>query len=66
MYMHKPGKVQFKVVNVLGETIENQEKNYQSGSQKIILNTQNYEAGVYYYSVTFDGIVKTYKMIIVR
>jgi hypothetical protein len=65
-YIPKSGMVQFKVVNMLGAVVEEQEKNYTSGSQKIVLNTENLQAGVYHYSLSFDGQVKTFKMIVVR
>jgi hypothetical protein len=65
-FIPKSGKVQLKIVNTLGEVIENQESGYQTGSHKIVLNTQSYQAGVYYYSLTFEGAVKTFKMIVVR
>jgi len=65
-FIPKSGKVQLKIVNALGEVIENQEFDYQTGSHKIVLNTQSYQSGVYYYAVTFEGAVKTFKMIVVR
>ena len=65
-YIPKSGTVQFKVVNMLGAVVEEQEQNYTSGSQKIVLNTENMQAGVYHYSLSFDGQIKTFKMIVVR
>ncbi len=65
-YLPKPGKVQFKVVNMLGAVVEEQEADYSKGNQQIILNTQSLQAGVYHYSVSFDGQVKTFKMVVVR
>ena len=65
-FIPKSGKVQFKVVNMLGSVVEEQEMNYSSGSNKIILNTQSIESGVYHYSLSFDGQIRTFRMIIVR
>ena len=65
-YLPKAGDVKFELVNMLGAVIETKEMNLVRGKQSIVLNTQNYEVGVYHYSVRFDGQVRSYKMVIVR
>jgi hypothetical protein len=65
-YIPKSGIVQFRLVNMAGSVVEEQSTNYDSGNQKIILNANKYQAGIYYYSISFDGQLRTFKMIIVR
>ena len=65
-YLPKSGNIEFKVVNMLGAIVENQQQSYSQGKQIIKLNTNSYTEGIYFYSISFDGEVKTFKMIIVR
>ncbi|MCK5856239.1 MAG: T9SS type A sorting domain-containing protein [Bacteroidales bacterium] len=66
IYLPQSGDVEFKLVNVLGSVIEEQELNYTGGNHEIIINTNDYPVGIYHYSVSFDGQVRTFKMVIVR
>ena len=65
-YLPKSGMLQFKIVNMLGAVIDQQELSYSAGQHKLIVNTNNFQDGVYYYSISFEGETKTLKMIIVK
>jgi len=65
-HIPKTGKVQFKLVNMMGAVLQEHEQNYSTGDHKMTVETQSLETGVYYYSLSFDGQIKTYKMIIMR
>lgn len=65
-HIPKSGNVQFKLVNMMGAVIQKHEQNYSTGDHKMTVETQSLETGVYYYSLSFDGQIKTYKMIIMR
>jgi hypothetical protein len=65
-YLPKSGMLQFKIVNMLGAVVDQQELSYSTGQHKLIVNTNNFQDGVYYYSISFEGETKTFKMIIVR
>ncbi len=65
-YLPHSGMITFQLVNMLGTTLESQELIYSQGKHKIILDTKKYPVGVYYYSMSFDGQKKTFKMIVVR
>ena len=65
-YLPHSGMITFQLVNKLGTTLESQELVYSQGKNIIILDTKKYPVGVYYYSMSFDGQKKTFKMIVVR
>jgi hypothetical protein len=65
-YIPKGGNVEFKIVNMLGSVVEQSDVNYSSGKHQIIIDANELDAGVYYYTLTFDGETKTFKMIVVR
>ncbi|RLD42310.1 MAG: hypothetical protein DRI86_11895, partial [Bacteroidetes bacterium] len=65
-YLPKSGNINFRIVDMLGAVVENQQQTYSQGKQIIRLNPTNYAEGIYFYSISFDGEVKTFKMIIVR
>jgi hypothetical protein len=65
-YIPKGGNVEFKIVNMLGAVVEQSNVNYSAGKHQMIIDANELEAGVYHYTVTFDGETKTFKMIVVR
>ncbi|RUA29104.1 MAG: hypothetical protein DSY76_03720, partial [Bacteroidetes bacterium] len=65
-YIPKAGSVHFRMVNMIGEVVTEQSNNYDQGKHELIINANDYAGGVYYYSLNFDGQVRTFKMIIVQ
>ena len=65
-YIPKSGNIGFEVVNMTGSILESRSKFYTQGKNEITLNSINYPSGIYYYSVSFEGQRKTFKMVIVR
>jgi len=57
--------VSFNVYNVLGEKVYSlNNNNVVKGDYKIKLNVTDFEAGVYFYNISIDGINTTRKMIV--
>ena len=65
-YIPKSGDISFEIVNMTGSIVEQRNKYYSQGKNEITLNPNKYPAGIYYYSVSFEGQRKTFKMVIVR
>ncbi|MBC8342854.1 MAG: T9SS type A sorting domain-containing protein, partial [Bacteroidetes bacterium] len=58
------GTIRFDLMNVLGQSMITQEKTVMAGSHTIELFVGNLPAGVYYYSVIFEGRRLVKKMVI--
>lgn len=58
------GKVIFRVTNLVGKTVKEVNVNANSGMNYINLSSADYAAGVYMYSITFEGTTVTKRMII--
>ncbi|MCF8297251.1 MAG: T9SS type A sorting domain-containing protein [Saprospiraceae bacterium] len=65
-YLPKSGNTVFKVVNIVGEIVYENENNSQQGENKIELDISNFESGVYYYSLEFEGVLKVKKMVVLK
>jgi len=65
-FIPKSGKAIFKVVNIVGEIIYSKEYKSIQGKNKIELDISNFESGVYYYSLEFEGVLKVKKMIVLK
>ncbi|MCF8297252.1 MAG: T9SS type A sorting domain-containing protein [Saprospiraceae bacterium] len=65
-FLPKSGNAVFKVVNIVGEQLYSNEYDSQQGENKIELNISNFESGVYYYSLEFDGVLKVKKMVVLK
>ena len=65
-YIPKSGEVRFQLVNMVGAVIEYNNNTFAQGKNEIIIKSNEYPAGVYYYTVSFEGQRKTFKMVIVR
>lgn len=65
-FLPKSGNAVFKVVNIVGEIVYHKEYNSQQGENKIELEISNFESGVYYYSLEFEGILKVKKMVVLK
>lgn len=63
-YIPTAGETIFRVTNILGQNILETHKNRPAGKHEIILNTNGLNAGVYYYSLEFNGKRLTRKMIV--
>lgn len=58
------GKFTFRVTNLVGKTVKEVNMNGNAGSNYININSADYAAGVYMYSVSFAGKTITKRMII--
>lgn len=58
------GKVTFRVTNLVGKTIKETNMNANGGTNYINISSSEFAAGVYMYSITFDGKTVTKRMII--
>lgn len=65
-FLPKSGIANFKIVNIVGEIVYSKEYQSQSGDNKIALDIRNFESGVYYYSLEFEGILKIKKMVVLK
>jgi len=65
-FLPKSGKAIFKVVNIVGEMIYSKEYISIQGENKIELDISNFDSGVYYYSLEFEGVLKVKKMIVLK
>lgn len=59
-----PGKVRLVIMDNLGKLIYSENKHYESGEHYLEFNAGRLPQGVYYYTMEYDGIRKTKKMII--
>jgi hypothetical protein len=66
VYIPNSGEMMYRVSNSLGQTIYTSKKNGVSGQNHIALDTEPLEAGIYFYSVEYNGAVITRLMIITR
>jgi hypothetical protein len=62
--LKESGKVQFRLINQLGQQLFESENYFDLGKQQIDLNTENYPAGIYFYSIEFKGKRLLNKMIV--
>jgi flagellar hook assembly protein FlgD len=61
------GNVQLEVYDVTGQLVETVDQGTQmAGRHQIDLNTANYAAGVYYYSLNVDGVKVTRRMVVAK
>ncbi len=60
----KPGEVEFTLANYLGQVVLNQTSKGSKGENKIELQTGKMPAGLYYYTITFDGRKYLRKMLV--
>ena len=60
------GKIRFEVVDVLGQSVMLIEEKAIAGRHKISLDANKLAAGIYYYTLEFDGYRLTKKMIVNR
>ena len=60
------GKAQFEVVDLFGRKLYSDELTVGAGRHTVDLNAKNWAAGVYYYSITFDGHKLVRKMVVTR
>lgn len=58
------GKVNFRVMNLVGKTVKEVNMNASAGANYINVSSSDYAAGVYTYSITFNGKTITKRMII--
>ena len=65
-YLPKPGKVQFRLVNSLGAIVEQKDLNYSAGKQQLLIDVKSFKSGVYHYSLSFDGEIKTFKLVVIH
>ena len=65
-FLPKSGKAIFKVVNIVGEIIYSKEYKSIQGKNRIELDISNFDSGVYYYSLEFEGVLKVKKMIVLK
>ncbi|MCF8296666.1 MAG: T9SS type A sorting domain-containing protein [Saprospiraceae bacterium] len=65
-YLPKSGKAVFKVVNIVGEVVYHKKYDSQQGENKIELDISKFESGVYYYSLEFDGVLRVWKMVVLK
>ena len=60
------GKAQFEVVDMFGRKLYTDELSVVAGRHTIDLDTKGWGAGVYYYSITFDGHEMVRKMVVTK
>ena len=65
-FIPRSGNIYFSLINSLGVEVENFQSDFLSGKNSIEINCKKYRAGVYYYIIQFEGISKSYKMIITK
>ncbi len=58
------GKAEFNLIDLFGRTLYNEQINVSAGSHSVKLDVATIPAGVYYYSVTFEGYRLVRKMIV--
>lgn len=58
------GKLTFTLTNVIGQSMMSNTTDYSAGMHSITLNTKDLAPGIYYYSIVFDQIKLTKKMIV--
>jgi len=65
-FLPKPGNAVFKVVNIIGKIVYSKEFESNQGDNKVELDISNFESGVYYYSLEFEGVLKVKKMVVLK
>ena len=60
------GKVVFEIRNLHGNVVYKEEKVYEDGRQMIELNTSSWPAGMYFYSLEYEQIRLSKKMILIK
>jgi hypothetical protein len=63
-YIPNGGMVKFELRNTLGQIVINNQNDEIAGLHSIKINADKLPAGVYYYTVEFDRVRKTIKMIV--
>lgn len=64
--INKPSKIIFRLQNSSGKIIQETEHNSKVGQNTIQLDTKNLSQGTYFYSIEYNGIKKTNKLLIMR
>jgi len=59
-------EVNFEITNMLGQTVYVESIEATVGMNKVEMDVKAWDAGIYYYSVQFEGVRKTMKMMIAR
>lgn len=62
--LKKASTINMEVTDLVGKVVYSQEFTAQSGSNTVTLKTNNWQAGVYFYTVTVDGQKVTKQMVI--
>ena len=65
-YLPKSGRVQYQLTNLIGEVLISSETVMNRGRNTWKINTSDFKAGVYYYTVSFDNSSIGYKLIIIK
>jgi hypothetical protein len=63
-YIPETGEVVFEVTNLLGQPVFRKSSTQQGGLHNVDLNMHNMPAGIYYYTLHFNGYHMTKKMIV--
>lgn len=61
--LNKPSTVSIEIFNVLGQTVHTQSKNLSAGKHTVTVNVQNFDNGLYFYTVRAANSVVTKRMI---
>ena len=51
-------------IDIFGREIHSQSQSYPTGKNQIEINVLNFSAGVYFYSIEFDGKMLVRKMVV--
>ncbi|MCF8297514.1 MAG: lamin tail domain-containing protein [Saprospiraceae bacterium] len=60
------GHINFKIADIFGRELFSESKFYPTGKSQIEIDVSKYSAGVYYYSIEFNRVIKAKKMIILK
>jgi hypothetical protein len=60
----EPGKVTMDISTTAGQIIYTTEQEAELGTNYIEVNTSSLAAGIYYYTIHFNGITLTKKMVV--
>ncbi|MES2593573.1 MAG: YCF48-related protein [Bacteroidota bacterium] len=59
----KKSEVTIKLMNSLGQIVYSLNQQFEKGENKMTINTENLNSGVYFIQTTFNGQIKVYKII---
>ncbi|MBN2729636.1 MAG: right-handed parallel beta-helix repeat-containing protein [Bacteroidales bacterium] len=62
----QPGTCKFTVRNALGEIIYDVETSGELGINKLVINTVNYEQGIYFYTIEYEDVILTRRFTILH